>query len=787
MGEKIGLFESPTGTGKTLSIICASLTWLRENRVAKSRTSASKLSVEPAWVSDQMRARSARDATHRLTERHALFRRRLKNAHRLPGASRRRTNGLHDDFETADSDSDVENENSRRGVTSSSNIRVIFATRTHTQLSQFVYELRRTSFVSDARMKIAEKGVDETMEVPLSAVMFGSRRQTCVNDEVREVGSGVAISERCRELTEGSGGMGVEVGGKRKRSKNKCIYKNSNEGGVLRDRAIVDVLNIEELSAFGKKIGACPYFATRDALATGDVDVIGVPYSAVLHAATRESLGLEIDENTIVIFDEAHNVMKTVCDLHSCTMSRSSLEQTLYAITGYKKTYESRFSSRNLFRLRQLVALCSGLLSLVPARGTKGEARVEKVGGVLYEAKVDNINIFPLVCYMSDTQLCKKLRGFVDGGDGAGVMVHENEREADKECVKRRRDTKQSVSNFESFVRGLASAGEHGRVAIYPYRETESEKHISSEDLVMEKAGRLKLFMVQPGEIFANSMRKARAILLVGGTLSPREGIKQRLLNGMEEREIMEFECDHVVPRQNVMTRVCETGPTNGRFEFTYRSRGTFDMWDELGRAIEECVKEVKGGVVLFFTSYEVLLSTVRRWKDTGVMERMEKRKRIVIDERGCNDIFERFEAHVRSDGSEGAILAAVMGGRLSEGINFCDELGRMIIIIGMPFANARNVETKHMLSQLQNNRQRCEYLENECLTIVNQCIGRAVRHRHDFATIILMDCRYGRRAVIQKLPAFIRRDVAVSNSFHALKMDMRHFFARKRHNAAQI
>lgn len=44
----------------------------------------------------------------------------------------------------------------------------------------------------------------------------------------------------------------------------------------------------------------------------------------------------------------------------------------------------------------------------------------------------------------------------------------------------------------------------------------------------------------------------------------------------------------------------------------------------------------------------------------------------------------------------------------------------------------------------------------------VNQCIGRAVRHRNDYATVILLDQRYSRASTKDALPGWIKRSLKV-------------------------
>lgn len=122
-----------------------------------------------------------------------------------------------------------------------------------------------------------------------------------------------------------------------------------------------------------------------------------------------------------------------------------------------------------------------------------------------------------------------------------------------------------------------------------------------------------------------------------------------------------------------------------------------------------------------------------------------------------------------------GALLLSVIGGKLSEGINFSDKLGRGVLVVGLPFPNLHSavwkaklghVEQKvYQLSSGSEESRRAkakaagrDFYENACMRAVNQSIGRAIRHRNDYACIIMIDRRYESSRIQAKLPAWIKQ-----------------------------
>lgn len=262
--------------------------------------------------------------------------------------------------------------------------------------------------------------------------------------------------------------------------------------------------------------------------------------------------------------------------------------------------------------------------------------------------------------------------------------------------------------------------------------------------------------------------------------MEPLSDFLLQLFPFVPKQRLSTISCKHIIPSSNLLTQVVKTGPAGKPMTFTYESRGDKALLLDLGALVSSVLNLIPDGVVLFVPSYAFLANVQDVWRSTGVMAKLEQRKKIFFEPQAASQVDEVLagygDAVANPQGKQtGALLFAVVGAKLSEGINFSDALGRGVIMVGLPFASSHSVELKERMAYVSSipnavpNAGR-ELYENLCMRAVNQSIGRAIRHANDYATILLVDQRYATDRISQKLPQWIGKDLRVGGFPEAVR-----------------
>ncbi|KAH8688867.1 putative DNA helicase [Talaromyces proteolyticus] len=831
---KVGIFESPTGTvraiyflvqtpksvkwhnascftrlrGKSLSLICGSLTWLRDHKRKAFDSTIAQSSAdddEPDWMleySKQEKTQAVTKKWRELEERLAKIRKEKERAEISYDHRRARKKQKTDSsapstsldesfFELDEYESDAETSKNPSGHKfgdveglSASTVallerfkghalgrkgeedetdnqtKIFYCSRTHSQLSQFAQELRRVNIPSSLPAPKGETGECTELEETVKHLSLGSRKQLCINPKVAALGDSIAINERCMELQQP--GTAPEK---------KCAYLPSKEtedvASDFRDRALATVQDIEDIGQLGKQLSICPYYATRPVVKQSEI--ITLPYQLLLQRSAREALDLSLKDH-VVIIDEAHNLMDTISGIHSVSVTLQQLQTALMQLTTYARKFQTRLKGKNRVYVTQLIRLINSLaenLKSLSQKHSTSEAIVQ-YSELVAGKGVDQINTYKLSRYLQESKLARKVDGYVE---------HTSQQKGGQQ---REKTAMPVLFQVQSFILSLMNPSSEGRLF---FSKADDEVH-------------LKYLLLDPTNHFREIVDEARAVILAGGTMSPMSDYADYLFSYVQPERLDTFSFGHVIPSSNLTARVLSTGSPGSDFNFTFDRRNSETMVTDLGRTIASLCGVIPDGVVAFFPSYDYLNHVLDSWRKTpkngrepSIFSLIEKNKPIFYEsqrkENAASDIFQQYSAKIES--GSGGLLLSVVGGRLSEGINFSDKLGRGVIIVGLPFPNIHSAVWKAKISHIENRayeksqgtdsaRQIAskaagrDFYENSCMRAVNQCIGRAIRHRNDYAAIVMIDRRYEGDRIQRKLPTWIRQSLVTRANAKTLR-----------------
>lgn len=184
--------------------------------------------------------------------------------------------------------------------------KIIYASRTHSQISQAMSELKRTSY--------------HTMK----AAVIGSRDQLCIHPDLAKETNANKI-QMCK----------IKV-----KSRSCSFHTRLDSVTENPEFTNANVMDIEDLVSFGRKFKCCPYYASKEKMA--DADIVFMPYNYLLDPKIRKANKVDLT-NTIIILDEAHNVEKMCEESASVQITSSDIGIAMADVDHVSYLFSSSF------------------------------------------------------------------------------------------------------------------------------------------------------------------------------------------------------------------------------------------------------------------------------------------------------------------------------------------------------------------------------------------------------------------------------------------------------------
>ncbi|KAM7067532.1 Fanconi anemia group J protein isoform 1-T1 [Molossus nigricans] len=391
------------------------------------------------------------------------------------------------------------------------------------------------------------------------------------------------------------------------------VHKISDQHTLQTFQGMCKAWDIEELVSLGKKLKACPYYTARELIE--DADIIFCPYNYLLDAQIRESMDINLKEQ-VVILDEAHNI-------EDCARESASYSLTEVQLRFARDELDSMVNNNIRKKDHEpLQAVCYSLINWLEANS---EHLVERD----YESSCKIWSGSEMLLHLHKMGITTATFPILQGHFSA--VLQKEEKVLSIHGKEEAREVPIISASTQIMLKGLfmvldylfrqnSRFADDYKVAIQQtycwinYTDISDKNGLftppKNKKRLRQKTAVhvLNFWCLNPAVAFSDINGKVWTIVLTSGTLSPMKSFSSEL--GVTFT--IQLEANHVINNSQVWVGTIGSGPKGRNLCATFQHTETFEFQDEVGALLLSVCQTVSQGILCFLPSYK---GEARSWK----------------------------------------------------------------------------------------------------------------------------------------------------------------------------